>query len=133
MSKADELKGPTMTTKASGYLLMGSSWKPGKWKEQIKGGFTNGVMYKVVEVARGTPAELAVLPDPDEPKIEVVRRGTCMYTVDCGDWSWDSRSNEWVKKNTPTRFFSTDLDARSLCFILRKHKDYPPTNEGDTK
>jgi hypothetical protein len=44
-------------------------------------------VYKLTEVARGTPAELAAMADPDAPAIEVVGLSRNCVIV-CGEHSW---------------------------------------------
>jgi hypothetical protein len=78
-------------------------------------------VYKLTEVARGTPAELAAMSDPDAPKIEVVPVAGDNAEIVCGEWVWD---NGWTRRETSGDVYSSSV-AHEIATLLRKHKDYP--------
>lgn len=86
-------------------------------------------VYKLTEVARGTPAELAALDDPDAPKIEA-ETGNGNAVISCGEYVW--AGDDWKKGTHNAWLFDNDLDAGKFAALLRKHKDYPQA-DGDAQ
>jgi len=86
-------------------------------------------VYKLTEVARGTPAELAALEDPDAPVIEVVPYDEDTYVIVCGEYGWDG--DRWNTGGHGDNWhFDYELDAMKFAALLRKHKDYPQADGG---
>ena len=85
-------------------------------------------VYKLTEVARGTPAELAAMADPDAPVIEVVvySENPEDYEIVCGDWAWDGKWIEYKLFQTTW----TKKTADGIAALLTKFKHFPPVESG---
>jgi len=88
------------------------------------------VVYELVEVGRGYPAELAALPDPDAPKIEVVANGTgSLHMIRCGSWRWDVTNREWTKQDFKWSGHGA-YHLHEVAALLTKFKHYPQAAGG---
>lgn len=90
-------------------------------------------VYKLTEVARGTPAELAALEDPDAPVIEVViHNNKALWRIECGEYIWNFDDRKWMKlplTGTAAVYAPEDRVNDTFAF-LKMFKHYPQADGG---
>jgi hypothetical protein len=114
------------------YPHAGSPWKTViESLQRNAAATTRAGIFELVKVAEGTPAELAALPDPDEPKIEVVDTNQCRHCIRCGDHVWGgTQPGHWTKDRSIMWSFDHENPASAVASLLRMFKHFPPVDGG---